>query len=161
MKQNNHQKQIRIYGISAVLFATITVVVYLLMPLFSLPVSELECGYDWIVFMWQTGIVANITSFLLPIIGLVGVAISLWGPWKKQNALQFNTPYQIPETPATPTATESKPSDTTSDSSDSATDSKASDTASESSDTASESKAGDTTSESTETADSKTSNAEA
>lgn len=78
MKQNNHQKQIRIYGISAVLFATITVVVYLLMPLFSLPVSELECGYDWIVYMWQTGIVANITSFLLPIIGLVGMVATVF-----------------------------------------------------------------------------------
>ena len=103
----------------------------------------------------------QILSIPFFIIGLVGVAISLWGPWKKQNVLQFNTAYQIPETPATPAATESKPSDTTSDSSDSATDSKASDTASESSDTASESKASDTTSESTETVDSKTSNAEA
>lgn len=69
----SHQKQIRIYGISAVLFATVTVVVYLLMPLFSLPVSDLECGYDWIVYMCQTGITANIISFLLPVIGLVGV----------------------------------------------------------------------------------------
>lgn len=108
----------------------------------------------------------QILSIPFFIIGLVGVAISLWGPWKKQNVLQFNTAYQIPETPATPAATESKPSDTTSDSSDSATDSKASDTASESkaSDAANESKStdsSDTASESTETVDSKTSNAEA
>ena len=99
----------------------------------------------------------QILSIPFFIIGLVGVAISLWGPWKKQNVLQFNTAYQIPETPATPTATESKPSDTTSDSSDSATDSKANDTASESSDAANESKSTD----SSDSADSKTSNAEA
>lgn len=105
----------------------------------------------------------QILSIPFFIIGLVGIAISLWGPWKKQNVLQFNTAYQIPETPATPAATDSKATD-------SATDSKASDTASDSSDSAdtasestetadsaSESKASD----STETADSKTSNAEA
>lgn len=99
----------------------------------------------------------QILSIPFFIIGLVGVAISLWGPWKKQNVLQFNTAYQIPETPATPAATESKPSDTTSESkpSDSATDS------SDSADTTSESKTTDTASESTETVDSKTSNAEA
>lgn len=110
----------------------------------------------------------QILSIPFFIIGLVGVAISLWGPWKKQNVLQFNTAYQIPETPATPAASDSKAIDTASDSSDSATESKASDTASDSkaSDAATDSKASDTASDSkasdsTETADSKTSNPEA
>ena len=97
----------------------------------------------------------QILSIPFFIIGLIGIAISLWGPWKKQNVLQFNTAYQIPETPATPAATESKPSDTTSDT---ACESKASDTACESkaSDAANESKSTD----SSDSADSKTSNAE-
>lgn len=115
----------------------------------------------------------QILSIPFFIIGLVGVAISLWGPWKKQNVLQFNTAYQIPETPATPAATESKATDSSdtaseskvTDSSDTATESNSSDSSeavsesksTDSSDSASESKASD----STETADSKTSNAEA
>ena len=107
----------------------------------------------------------QILSIPFFIIGLVGIAISLWGPWKKQNVLQFNTAYQIPETPATPAATESKAADSASESkaSDTATDSKAADSAGDSkaADSASESKASDTASESTETANSKTSNAEA
>lgn len=78
MKHIHIDKQISIYSISAVLFATITVVVYLLMPLFSLPVCEIECGYDWVVFMCQTGVTANIISFLLPVIGLIGVVSTVF-----------------------------------------------------------------------------------
>ena len=91
----------------------------------------------------------QILSIPFFIIGLVGVAISLWGPWKKQNVLQFNTAYQIPETPATPAA----PAPSTTSfcfSSKNSSESKASDAANESKST-----------DSSDSADSRTSNAEA
>lgn len=51
---------------------------YLLLPLFSLPIFGVETGAEMIGQVWKIGGFGNIASFLLPIIGAVGIVATIF-----------------------------------------------------------------------------------
>lgn len=54
------------------LFSIATATVYLLCPMFNIPVFGFENGMDYIEIFWKTGRYMDMITFLMPVIGMVG-----------------------------------------------------------------------------------------
>ena len=64
------------WAVGVIAFSVVTVLVYIFMPLFKIPIFGISSGVEWIRMVWMTKDFANIVSFLLPFIGAAG-AISV------------------------------------------------------------------------------------
>lgn len=64
------------WAVGVIAFSVVTVLVYIFMPLFKIPIFGISSGVEWIRMVWMTKEFANIVSFLLPFIGAAG-AISV------------------------------------------------------------------------------------
>lgn len=60
------------WAAGVIAFSIVTVLVYVFLPLFKIPIFEISGGLEWIRMVWMTKDFASIVSFLLPFIGAAG-----------------------------------------------------------------------------------------
>lgn len=60
------------WAAGVIAFSIVTVLVYVFLPLFKIPIFGISGGLEWIRMVWMTKDVASIVSFLLPFIGAAG-----------------------------------------------------------------------------------------
>lgn len=60
------------WAAGVILFSLITATLYLLLPLFGIPVFGIAKSTEYIALLWRAQSYANMTSFLLPFIGAAG-----------------------------------------------------------------------------------------
>lgn len=60
------------WAAGVIAFSIVTVLVYVFLPLFKVPIFGISGGLEWIRMVWMTKDFASIVSFLLPFIGAAG-----------------------------------------------------------------------------------------
>ena len=60
------------WAAGVIAFSIVTVLVYVFLPLFKIPIFGISGGLEWIRMVWMTKDFASIVSFLLPFIGAAG-----------------------------------------------------------------------------------------
>ena len=66
------------WAVGVVAFSLATVIVYIFLPLFKIPIFGVDDGLGWIKTVWMTRDFANVVSFLLPFIGAAGAIASVF-----------------------------------------------------------------------------------
>lgn len=67
------------WTVCAIVFALTTAAVYLLTPLFAISLFGIETGLDYVKLLWRFSNLADSITFMLPLIGALGVLLTVWG----------------------------------------------------------------------------------
>lgn len=60
------------WSVGVIAFTVNSAVVYLVAPIFSIPVFGFNDGFDYLTAFWQSGHYMDMLTFLMPVIGAVG-----------------------------------------------------------------------------------------
>ena len=77
------------WAVGVIAFSLVTVLAYIFLPLFKIPVFGIDNGLGYIRIVWMTKDVANIVSFLLPFIGGIGAAAFVFSKSREPHILSI------------------------------------------------------------------------